>query len=75
MKIIKYLKSKSVAFGTLLVAAGLLQDNVNYLQPFLEPDDYGKAVALIGIAVVILRAVTTQSLVEKASKTIPPINR
>jgi hypothetical protein len=68
MKLIKYLKSKTVAFGAILAIAGLVQDNVNYLQPFLSPDDYGKAVALIGIAVVILRAVTTQSLFEKASK-------
>lgn len=68
MKFIRFLKSKTIAFGTLLVAAGLLQDNVNYLQPFLSQDDYGKVVAIIGIAVLILRAVTTQSLVEKASK-------
>lgn len=48
LKIRRSCRSKTVLFFASLIAAGVLQDVVHYLQPFLSPDDYGKAMAVVG---------------------------
>lgn len=73
-QLLKLYKSKTIIFFTFLATAGILQDSVNYLQPFLSPEDYGKAVAIVGLIGVILRVVTTTSLSEKVSKWASGIN-
>ncbi len=58
-------KSKTILFFSAVVAGGVLQDSVHYLQPFLSPDDYGKAIAVVGLIGLVLRVVTSKPLSQK----------
>ena len=59
------LKSKTVWLGTALI---ILTEVATYMPEFQElitPDVYGGIVKAIGLAVIILRVVTTKPLAEK----------
>jgi hypothetical protein len=51
--------------GLVLVILGALYDNFSYLQSIIHPEWYGIILVAIGVAVAILRFVTTLPLEEK----------
>lgn len=58
-------KSKTLWFSLALTILGALYDNFSYVQNIIDPDLYGILLIGIGIAVAVLRFVTTQSLDDK----------
>jgi uncharacterized membrane protein YdcZ (DUF606 family) len=54
--------SKTMWFSFALVVLGVVYDNFSYIQNIIDPRLYGICLILIGIAVAVLRFVTTQSL-------------
>lgn len=59
------IKSRTMNFGSLLVVAGLLEQNGEHITA-LVPDEYkGLAISIIGIAVWGLRFVTNAPLLKK----------
>ena len=56
-----YLKSKTVLFGLLLTIASIAQ----MLVPFLPPEYIGMVGTVVGIAVIVLRFVTSLPLDQK----------
>lgn len=64
-KITKYLKSKTVWFGSILVALGAIQTYLPQIQTLISADTYSIATAAIGVVVIVLRAVTSTSLNQK----------
>lgn len=61
----KYLKSKTVSFGLLLTVLGAVQMYLPSVQQMMTPEAYGMATFAVGVIVVVLRAVTVQSLDQK----------
>lgn len=63
--LVNILKSKTMNFGTLLVVAGLLEHNMEFISN-LVPEEYrGLAVSLIGASVWALRWITTKPIAQK----------
>ena len=59
------MRSKTMWFSLALVILGALYDNFSYIQGLLDPRLYGVLLICIGLAVAVLRFVTTQSLDDK----------
>lgn len=59
-------KSKSSWFALALIVIGFLEQNQQLLSSLLPADKLGYAVATIGALSFFLRAVTTESIVEKS---------
>lgn len=59
-------KSKSSWFALGLIVLGFLEQNQQLLSSLLPADKLGYAVAIIGALSFFLRAMTTESIVEKA---------
>lgn len=64
-KITKYLKSKTVWFGSLLVTLGAIQTYLPQIQTLISADTYSIATAAIGVIVIVLRSVTNTSISDK----------
>ena len=58
----KMRRSKTMIFALLLVVLGVIYDNFSYIQNIIDPRIYGILLIAIGIAVAILRFITTSSL-------------
>jgi len=58
-------KSRTMWFSFALVVLGALMDNFSYLQPLLDPKYYGLILVAIGIAVAVLRFMTTKPVGEE----------
>lgn len=59
------LKSKTMLFAITLAILGVLQANLGVLTQYLTPESSGWLTMGVGIAVAVLRVVTTQSLSDK----------
>jgi len=59
------MKSKTIWLGLALVVLGAMYDNFSYLQSIIHPQWYGIIIVAIGVAVAVLRFVTTLPLEEK----------
>lgn len=59
------LKSKTILFALALEVMGVIQLNADFLSTVMTPAQFGWVMLGIGIAVKILRGVTTTSLKEK----------
>ena len=57
--------SKTLLFSLLLAVLGTLQASLDVFTPYLTPQTMGFVTLAIGVAVAILRVVTTQALSEK----------
>jgi uncharacterized membrane protein YdcZ (DUF606 family) len=57
--------SKTMWFSFALVVLGVVYDNFSYVQNIIDPRLYGICLILIGVAVAVLRFVTTTSLDDK----------
>lgn len=57
--------SKTMWFSLALVILGVVYDNFSYVQNIIDPRLYGVLLIFIGIAVAVLRFVTTTSLEDK----------
>lgn len=55
-------KSKTMWFAFALVVFGAIEAGFPYLQSILDPTYYGVLLMVIGVAVAVLRFVTTQPL-------------
>lgn len=64
-KIKQWLKSWTVNYGLLLVIAGSLQQNFDYLKTLVGEKNYGLLFVVVGIVVVVLRFKTTKALEDK----------
>jgi hypothetical protein len=54
--------SRTMWFSLALVILGVVYDNFAYVQNLIDPRLYGLCLILIGVAVGVLRFVTTTSL-------------
>lgn len=61
----KMFKSWTINYGLLLVIAGSLQQNFDYLKSMVGEKNYGLLFVLVGILVVVLRFKTTTPVSEK----------
>jgi hypothetical protein len=52
-------------FSLALVILGALYDNFSYVQDLIDPKVYGILLISIGVAVAVLRFITTDSLEER----------
>lgn len=59
------LKSKTILFAFLLTLLGVVQSNVELLQPLFGPKAYGLFTIGVGLLVAVLRFVTVNALDEK----------
>ena len=59
------IKSKTILFACLLSALGVVQASTEVFAQFMTPTAYGVFTLVVGVAVAILRTVTTTSLGEK----------
>ena len=57
--------SKTMWFSLALVILGVVYDNFSYVENIIDPRFYGILLIAIGIAVAILRFITTMPLDEK----------
>jgi hypothetical protein len=57
--------SKTMWFSLALVVLGVVYDNFSYVQNIIDPRVYGISLIVIGIAVAILRFITTMPLEDK----------
>lgn len=57
--------SKTMWFSILLMVLGVVYDNFSYVQNIIDPRIYGVLLIVIGIAVAILRFITTMPLEDK----------
>jgi hypothetical protein len=57
--------SKTLLFSMLLAVLGTLQASLDIFTPYLTPQTMGFVTLAIGVAVAILRVVTTQALSDK----------
>ena len=57
--------SKTMWFSFALVVLGALYDNFSYIEQLINPRLYGILLISIGVAVAVLRFLTTQPLDEK----------
>ena len=64
-KLIGALRSKTIYFSLALVVLGVVQSNAGLLSAYLTPEHYGWFTAAVGMAVGVLRWVTTLPLDEK----------
>ena len=55
----KLMKSRTMWFSFLLVILGALLDNFSYLQSVIDQKYYGILLVTIGVAVAVLRFLTT----------------
>lgn len=58
-------RSKTLLFSMLLAILGVLQASLDVFTPYLTPQAMGFVTLAIGIAVAVLRVITTQSLSDK----------
>lgn len=66
-------KSKTSWFGTALIVLGAINDNTDLLKAILPNNAHvGAVISAIGLAVIILRNLTNQSIAEKATTPPPP---
>ena len=56
------MRSRTMWFSLALVILGVVYDNFSYLEHLIDPRLYGILLICIGVAVGVLRFVTTQSL-------------
>ena len=61
-KLIGALRSKMMWFSLALVVLGVVQSHMNLFQRFFSPDDFGWFTAAVGMAVGVLRWVTSLPL-------------
>lgn len=59
------LKSKTMGFALALELLVLVQQNTDVLTPYLTPDGIAVIVSVIGVAVALLRVVTSKPLSDK----------
>ena len=59
------MKSKTIWLGLALVILGAMYDNFSYLQDIIHPQWYGVIIVAIGVAVAVLRFVTTLPIEDK----------
>jgi len=59
------LRSKTQWLGAIVMVLGILQDQGQLLTQLIGPDHMGKVMAAIGLAFMVLRALTTSSLEDK----------
>lgn len=64
-KLIGALRSKMMWLSLALVVLGVLQAHIGLLQQFFTPEQYGWFTAAVGLAVGVLRWVTTLPLEQK----------
>lgn len=64
-KLIGALRSKMMWFSLALVVLGVVQANVGLFQQLLTPEAHGWFTAAVGLAVAVLRWVTTLPLEDK----------
>lgn len=60
-------RSKTALFAITVAAFGWIAENVELFAPLMSPQHFGKFTTAIGIAVLIMRAITTDSLAHKGS--------
>ena len=61
----KILKSKMMNLAVLLAALGTIQASTEVFAVFMTPAAYGVFTLIVGVAVAVLRAMTTTSLKDK----------
>jgi len=59
------LKSKTLIFALALAILGALQASLELFNAILSPEIYGLLTMIVGVAVAILRVITTQPLADK----------
>ena len=59
------LKSKTMLFAVALAVLGAVQASTDVFAQFLSPQLYGIFTVVVGVAVAVLRVVTTQPLSDK----------
>jgi hypothetical protein len=59
------MKSKTIWLGLALVILGAMYDNFSYVQNLIHPQWYGVIIVAIGVAVAVLRFVTTLPIEDK----------
>jgi len=64
-KLIGALRSKMMWLSLALVVLGVMQTHIGLFQRFFEPEQYGWFTAAVGLAVGVLRWVTTLPLEQK----------
>lgn len=64
-KLIGALRSKMMWFSLALVVLGVLQANIGLFQHFFNPEDFGLLTAAVGLAVGVLRWMTSLPLEAK----------
>lgn len=62
---IQILKSKTMLFALLLAVLGVIQTSLGVFTSYLTPQAAGIITVIVGIAVAVLRVLTTQSLGDK----------
>lgn len=65
-KLIGTLRSKTMYFSLALVVLGVVQANLSIFSAYLTPENYGWFTAAVGMAVAVLRWVTSLPLEQKA---------
>lgn len=64
-KFLKFVKSKTMIFATLLAAFGAIELKISLIANHIPPDVYGYLVIGISTVVAVLRALTTTSINDK----------
>lgn len=59
------MRSRTMWFSLALVILGALYDNFNYIEQLIDPRVYGILLICIGVAVAVLRFITTDSLEDR----------
>jgi len=63
--IVRSARSKTMIFAVVLAVTGAVQASSDFLKTLLTPDVFGFVMMGLGIAVAVLRVVTTQPLEDK----------
>jgi len=63
--ITKILKSKTMLLALALAILGVVQASMDVFTPYISPQSAGLLTLIIGIAVAILRVLTTQAISDK----------
>ena len=61
----QFAKSKTIIFASILAALGVVQASMEVFSAFLTPQVVGVLGMVIGVAVAVLRVLTTTSLGDK----------
>lgn len=61
----QFIKSKTMLFAFSLTVLGIVEANLGYFETVMTPPVYGSVTVAIGVAVAILRILTTVPLAEK----------